>query len=44
MSSLDHSLATTTDRRLSVITDTAANLIAQLCELNQLRFPTPTNS
>ena len=34
MSSLDHSLAATTDRRLSVVTDTAANLIAQLSELN----------
>ena len=37
MSSLDHSLAATTDRRLSVVTDTAANLIAQLSELNLLR-------
>jgi hypothetical protein len=37
MSSFDHSLAAITDRRLSVVTDTAANLNVQLCELNLLR-------
>ena len=37
MSSFDHSLAAITDRRLSVVTDTVANLNVQLCELNLLR-------
>jgi hypothetical protein len=37
MSSLDHSLPALTYTRLSVVTDTAANLIAQLSELNELR-------
>jgi hypothetical protein len=37
MSSLDHSLPAITYTRLSVVTDTAANLNVQLCELNLLR-------
>ena len=37
MSSFDHSLAAITDRRLSVVTDTLANLNVQFCELNLLR-------
>jgi len=37
MSSLHHNLAAVTDTRLVIVTDTAANLIAQLSELNELR-------
>jgi hypothetical protein len=37
MSYLDHSLAAITYTRLSVVTDTAANLHVQLYELNLLR-------
>jgi hypothetical protein len=37
MSSLDPSLAAITYPRLSLVTDTVANLNVQLCELNLLR-------
>ena len=37
MSSLRNRLAASTEMRLSVVTGAAANLIAQLSELNELR-------
>jgi hypothetical protein len=37
MSSIQQRLATATDPRLAVIMNTAVNLKAQLCELNELR-------
>jgi len=37
MSSLDDHLVAVTDTRLAIVSDTAANLIAQLSELNELR-------
>jgi hypothetical protein len=37
MSSLQRRVEAVTVRRLAAITDTAANLKAQLCELNRLR-------
>ena len=37
MSSLQQRIAAVSDTRLAAITDTAANLKAQLCELNRLR-------
>jgi hypothetical protein len=37
MSALHNRLETVTDVRLSVVADAAANLIAQLSELNELR-------
>jgi hypothetical protein len=37
MSSLQQRVAVDTEARLAAVTDAAANFIAQLCELNELR-------